>query len=143
MNTIKELTREEIKQNRLKFAAGLQEEHREKTTAKLENVEFPNQRCCLGHGCDIFGVTRKVVDNTVLYGEEHNTNVAPSELIELLGLGDDCGVIKEDEHGFILESLTMLNDQTSTSIQEIGKLIEGWVEGGEGTPFIPLSDYKE
>lgn len=155
-------TREQIRENRVKFAKGLQESHREKETGRLEARDDENKRCCLGHGCDIFNIKRNVIDETettnkkIYFGEEEEQTVAPQELIDLLGLfnqrgGSSNGKSRlhgsEDNDDFELHngrnSLTTLNDTTDITIQEVGVLIEGWIEGGEGTPFFPLSSYPE
>jgi len=134
-------TRQQIKENRLKFANGLLEPHRIKFIGHLENPHNPNERCCLGHGCNIFGINRIVEDDTVYYGVRSSA-VAPRELMDLLGLYDNCGVplVKTPKE---TDSLASLNDSTKLTTQEIGQLIlnRGWIEGGEDTPFKPLSDY--
>ena len=138
------LTREEIKENRLKFAKGLQESHREKITKILESFNNSNQRCCLGHGCEIFNIERNIEDDLVSYGKENCRGTAPIELMDLLGLYDiwgGCAPIGELVPG--IRALTVLNDNTELTTQEIGKLIEGWIEGGPSTPFKPLSSYDE
>lgn len=147
-------TREEIKQNRIKFVNGLKEPHREKLRGELEDVEENNKRCCLGHGCDIFGITRLVYSRTnsrekVYYGKEQNESVAPKELIDLLGLhnprgGTNPNKLENDVIDIIngYTSLTVLNDTSTLSIQDIANLIEGWIEGGPETPFKSLTDYE-
>lgn len=142
-------TRKQIRENRLKFAKGLQEPHRERETNRLEHPNKPNMRCCLGHGCNIFDIERTVTNfesyNKVKYGAEYSDATAPKELIELLGLNDTCGGTKEPDDYLIKSQryLTNLNDVLEMKPQEIGKLIEGWIEGGKGTPFIPLDSYPE
>lgn len=143
------MLREQIKENRLKFAKGLQESHREKTVEKLENYNLPNQRCCLGHGCDIFNIKKRKENNSVYFGKGDNYAIAPLELVDLLGLTNSTGSgymdssLKNVELHNDIKSLTGLNDDTNITTHEIGKLMENWIEGGEGTPFKPLSDYPE
>lgn len=142
-------TREQIKENRLKFAKGLQEPHREREWNRLENPDNPNMSCCLGHGCNIFDLERKVINyetyHKVKYGTEENDATAPKELINLLGLFNSCGGTLDHQNELVKKhsSLTSLNDNLELTPQEIGKLIEGWIEGGPNTPFIPLDSYPE
>ena len=143
------MLRDQIRENRLKFAKGLQEPHREKQIEKLENYNLPNQRCCLGHGCDIFNIKKRKENNSVYFGKDDNYAIAPLELVDLLGLTNSTGgsyigsSLKNIESHSDIKSLTSLNDNTDITTNEIGKSMEDWIEGGEGTPFKPLSDYPE
>lgn len=138
-------TREQIRENRLKFAKGLQEPHREREKNQLENPNYPNKRCCLGHGCDIFNIERKVDNSIVRYGTDEKVATAPQELVILLGLFDCCGgsMHHDDKLFENYGSLTAINDDSNMPPQEIGKLIEEWIEGGKGTPFRTLESYPE
>lgn len=140
------MTRQEVKENRLKFANGLLEPHRMKFKRMLENLNNPNERCCLGHGCEIFGIIRGINNYDVVYGVEQHAGVAPKELIKILGLYYANGSsFNEFEIAKGRSSLAGINDHTELTTQQIGQLIldKGWIEGGEDTPFKPLEDYPE
>lgn len=128
------LTKTEILANRQKFAKGLQEPHRLKATNRLESILNPNKRCCLGHGCEIFGLKRAEWGGEVHYNGE--AGIAPPALVDLLGLIENTGWVKSKS-----TSLTEINDETAATPQEIGKMIEEWIEGGDGTPFKSLDQY--
>lgn len=149
-------TREQIRANRLAWALGLQEPERRKLIGHLEDGTDPNTRCCIGHGCQILGITRSEAPSnkpdgipTIFY--ENNTTVAPESFMLMVGMHTDCGTgisflcgadVEEDEHNHIT-SLVGLNDRTNSSTQDIGVMMMQWIEGGDGTPFKPLSDYPE
>jgi hypothetical protein len=89
------------------------------------------------------GIERTIdSDLSILY--EGSCALAPIRLRELLGMYTDLGetgnfsrIDGEDT------SLVSLNDGTDLTTQEIGQLCLdlNFIEGGENTPFKPLSDY--
>lgn len=130
------LTKEFILHNRKKFIEGLQEPHRLKHKEELEDLNQPNKRCCLGHGCQIFGFPRNIkLGVNVQYFQ--NYAIAPEALVHLLGLNNYIGSIYADL------SLAALNDETNKTIQEIGKYLEPNIEGGKKTPFISIDEYPK
>ena len=87
-------------------------------------------------------------------GSDCSAYTAPRELIELVGLNNHVGAFypglfsdearffaEYDVGGVMVESLAGLNDSTDTTPQQIGMWLEDCIEGGPGTPFIPLSRY--
>lgn len=144
-------TREQIRANRLAWAQGLQEPEREKHTSELEDYTNPSRRCCIGHGCHILGIHRYTDDETHRVFYENHGTTAPNSFMDMVGMETDCGTgisflcgaeVEEDEHNHVT-SLVGLNDNTNCTTQSIGLMMMQWIEGGDGTPFKPLSDYPE
>lgn len=144
------ITREEVLANRLKWAKYLQSDEAMKQMGYLENGDLPNYRCCLGHACHALGISRTVNSvGSVRYGNEHG--VAPGELMYLVGLDSSSGLpyggagclSYRDREGCSYESLVEINDGSNATPKQIGAYLESVIEGGEGTPFIPLSEYPE
>ena len=87
-----------------------------------------NNRCCLGHGCHALDIE---FDAYAGYN---------SELTVKAGLWTPRGSTKS--HAAIkkgVPSLQYLNDKTDATPQDIGEYLESVIEGGEDTPFKPLS----
>lgn len=150
------LTRQEIKDNRIKFATGLLEPHRKKFKGRLENIDNPNERCCIGHGCDIFGETRNVHTDCNQIDYNGSVHIAPVSLITKLGLTNEVGSIENIDTSNVvhvegvviskdIHSLAYMNDKTDMTTQQIGEWLSQpeIIEGGVGTPYLPLSDYEE
>ena len=129
-------------ENRRKLIAGLREPGRKKHKGELEDILNPDARCCLGHGCQILGIERKVTKHQVFYGGQ--SGVAPDELIAAVGLRCSTGYLGKtiQWRGYTFNSLTELNDNTDATPAEIADFLEETIEGGEGSPFLPLSDEK-
>lgn len=88
-------------------------------------------RCCLGHMCDALGIPEKNGN----YGADHESVVAPNELIDMLGLNDADGTFAEGGRIKNQRDLTGLNDGTRTSPQTIGKILEGVLDGKGVSPW--------
>jgi hypothetical protein len=131
-------SRAEIKANREKWVAFLQEPERKKAKGVLVRGNGEN-RCCLGHACHVLDPERKT--------EWGDLSLPPLEIVKMLGLQQaDGGIILGENSGWAYSSqpyLTALNDDTDIRPQEIGKMLAGMIEGGVGTPFRPLTDYPE
>lgn len=137
------LKKEQIKENRLKWAKFLQNPTLEKHLGELEDPLNPNARCCLGHGCACFEISKESRQDcgvVVLYDGCYD--YAPPSFVNLVGLTTKSGQFLD---GKVMDKacLADLNDHTYTSPQEIGKMMENWIEGGVGTPFLPLSEFPE
>lgn len=141
------MNRSEILANRLKWINFLKNPKRKKVEGFLDGGN--GYRCCLGHGAYCLGISRQENNDIYTYGSFHEKEVAPSELIELVGLWDNQGSIKNALSYICLNDdvpildLTSLNDNTEYSPQQIGDYLNSVIEGGEHTPFRPLSEYKE
>lgn len=144
-------TFEEVLENRLKWIKGLAQPHRKKTEEVLESVQDRDHRCCLGHGCDIFGLPSELHDEGVSYGFDKDIHYAPRELICLLGLlneegrlrnslplGSDSTITKTATYT-CLTSLAEINDKTTMTTQEIGK----WIEENQNTLHTPFLTREE
>ena len=129
------LTRSEVRANRLKWAEFLMEPERKKAVGRLDVGD--GSRCCLGHGCFVLGIPSKVYKDGVCYDNLGKT--APSSFVNMVGLrnGEGSSLIGIG----IQNSLAGLNDDTNATPQEIGKFLLDCIEGGDGTPFLPLSDF--
>ena len=132
------MKRHEILENRKKWIKFLQDPKRRKTTERLDKGK--GYRCLLGHGCYILGVERSRIDNLWAYGLRKNFVFAPSEFISLVGLSNQSGIFNTDDGE---STLTILNDETDMTPQEMGDYLESVIEGGDNTPFKPLTDYEE
>lgn len=141
------MKREEVRQNRIGWAKFLQQPERKKFKDKLENTRVPEERCCIGHGCAYMHIPRTIREGelqAVIY--DGSTGVAPASFISALGLNEPTGNTMSGPYlkGTKSYALVELNDETDATPQDIGKIMEEyWIEGGPGTPFIPLTDYKE
>ncbi len=135
----------EILANRLLWAKSLQLPENEKAIEKLEDFDNNNERCCLGHGCHYLGIERITNDEDTVSYDDDNT-VAPESFINAVGLCGDIGIIKNKFRyaDDIFNSLASLNDHSEITPQEIGVIMErNWLQGGDNTPFRPLSDYED
>jgi len=138
------MKRSGILENRRKWIAELKKLESKKAEAKLENYHTGG-RCCLGHGCAALGLERTVIKSgpctNIFYDGE--SLVAPKSFVEKVGLKDSYGFCMISFKDIIYDELTALNDCSEATPQEIGEILEGMIEGGDDTPFYPLSDYEE
>lgn len=135
------MKRSEIKENRLKWAKFLMEKGRKKAEGLLDKGN--GERCCLGHGCYILGIKREhdKISNVYYYGRQSEDAHAPDEFIQAVGLWDHAGITNgtpNKGHSFV-----SMNDNEGMSPYEIGQYILDNIEGGSGTNFRPLSDWKD
>ena len=150
------MTRAEILANRRKWIARLKRRTTMKYQGALESTDNPTHRCCLGHGCNVLKIKRAVDTRTgvICYGTGAGavfggeSAVAPIEFVDAVGLTGNVGIFDtEDRYEYIMcdgveiDSLAELNDITDWTPQQIGELLENMIEGGEGTPFVPLDHY--
>lgn len=132
-------------QNRLTWARGLQESGRKSFTSLLENPFNTDERCCIGHGCQIFDLPRKVIydgrTTKVYYGEgKFRCSTAPQGFQKLVGLRHDTGFFEGSPA--YQTCLASLNDIDCWTPQEIGQWMEeDWLEGGPGTPFLTAAEH--
>lgn len=154
MSKEKQYTREEVKANRIIWANFLMEPERKSVEGMLESPINPGARCCLGHACHIFIPHKRVVDEAggISYGRAYSPTEWPPEQIEdMLGLWRNNAVTNTNYCGHSIKfpesfpdgafnSLSEAND-AGVSPQEIGKYIMDNLEGGDETPFKPLSSY--
>lgn len=153
-------TRAQILENRTKFINFLKGKHRKKAESKLDDGQ--GARCCLGHGCYVLGILREKDeardnDSDSLYLYEGEGAYAPKAFVDMVGLWHNDGSTKdckemvkapaypedrEEPADWIdFSSLASLNDESIWTTQQIGKFLETVIEGGENTPFKPLSKY--
>nr|CAI3971272.1 hypothetical protein ORM20_00223 [Ochrobactrum phage ORM_20] len=157
-----EYTRSEILAAREAWIEYLMNPHRRKYRGKLANPKRCDERCCLGHGMHLFYGLKYVNGSYQHKGEDGK---ATFDFVEKVGLWNRIGRIENDHsvgtlrdiEKFVgkfvlaefgrnvkeLDSLTRVNDWTRTSPQRIGEYLLHVIEGGEDTPFRPLSDYSE
>lgn len=148
------LSREKILENREKWVNFLLDPSRKKTQGRLEAGNNYQHRCCIGHACSVLEIKRTSQRvghaNAVFYGDGMEDSIAPSELLELVGLIDVEGSFNKpfnqrDEEGNFkarIYSLVQMNDETDMTPQEIGQFIKDNITGEEETsPFYPLSTY--
>ena len=130
------MKRREILENRKKSIKFLQNPKRKKAKEYLDIGK--GKRCCIGHGCYVLGV-KKIRDGYGWnYGRKEEPHTAPFEFMDLVGLYTELGSYYTGDS----TCLTELNDNTNTTPQEIGNMLEKMIEGGIDTPFRPLTDYE-
>ena len=122
------MKKSEILENRRKWVNHLLDPSTKKTTAKLEDINDPECRCCLGHGCHVLNLKRVVGAGKVTYCG-HST-LAPEKLKQRMGIKSTSYLIE-------------MNDGEDKSPQEIGKYLESIIEDENSEIFKPLSDYPE
>lgn len=147
------LTRSQVRANRETAFTFLQQPELKKGTGCMEhNADGLNKdsRCCLGHMAVALNIQRVVMPTgRVAFGNAQDIHYAPKELRVALGLKDHAGSAEPSDKdnpkllpsGF--SSLSNWNDGSNVTPQEIGTYLASVIEGGEGTPFIPLSEYPE
>ena len=137
-------TRQQILNNRRRWAIFLQDPARKKHVNALEHPTNCEARCCLGHYAHMAGATRTQEDphfSPKYDGDRHSLS---NDLKEQLGLKDTDGdfntnIEEEYQYG---PSLAQINDETNLTPQQIGWLIQNvWLYGGPNTPFHPHTDY--
>lgn len=136
--------RSEILANRMKWINFLMVKGRKKAVGYLDLGG--GARCCLGHGCFVLGIKR--IREPPLYLYDYEEELAPETFVEMVGLYDSNGSTG-DGSSFEIDSeyyctcLTTYNDEVNASPNEIGKYLLSVIEGGENTPFLPLTYYNE
>lgn len=147
-------TRSQIRENRMKWINFLMTKGRKKAIGVLDVGE--GKRCCLGHGCFVLGVPKQKMDDGA-YSYESETSIPPDTFWCAVGLYANDG---EPSIGRItirkmeFSSLADANDKTENpdyysnnkiniTPRQIGAYLLSVIEGGEKTPFYPLTDYPE
>lgn len=144
------IKRSEILANREKVISFLTNKKRKKATGALDTGD--GCRCCLGHMCYALDIKRVISSTKSLtdkykyaYGHFHDTGWAPMELVNLVGLYSKGGGVNSHKDiiigSYTSSSLADLNDNTMITPQQIGEYLKSVIEGGEDTPWRPLSDY--
>ena len=142
------MNRSQILENRKTWIKKLKDPNSKKATERLEDLRVEGL-CCLGHGCVALGLKRELLrDNScvVLYGEEEEDMCAPSTFVKMVGLWNCVGAAVYGDlvfRGLKFHSLADINDSTDATPQEIGRYLESVIEGGDDSPFKPLSEYPE
>lgn len=143
-------TRSEIRQARLTWINFLMMPSRKKAKNTLDTGQ--GNRCCLGHGCFILGGTVKIRDEEGFITYDGMTDFPPDIIVERLGLWSQDGGSFEDRFELeifeykslnVFQTLSIYNDETDATPQQIGKYLLSVIEGGLHTPFKPLTDYQE
>jgi len=157
------ITREQVLENRKIWINFLKKKDRKKAYGALD--EGGGKRCCLGHACYVLGIERRNdgPDHPIYYGAKLEDAFAPDELIEAVGLWDNDGSVRSGPSFHIkgkqFQSLAAANDAETVydydeednvvmsdfnaTPQQIGAYLESVIQGGDNTPFIPLSKYKK
>ena len=127
------MKKSEILENRKKWIEKLLDPASLKHKNCLQHPTESNKCCCLGWACVALGVE---FDKTGSY--------LPEEQREILGMWYSRG---SSNFNHLVDweyySLTAVNDNTDATPQDIGRYLESVIEGGEHTPFIPLSNFSE
>jgi hypothetical protein len=89
------------------------------------------------------GLERKFNDyGYITYGES-SFQYPGKDFIELVGLWNLAGGSSNGDLILGESNLAVCNDHTPVTPQDIGHYLQSVIEGGEHTPFRPLSDYPE
>ena len=127
------MKKSEILENRKKWIEKLLDPASLKHKNCLQHPTKSDKCCCLGWACVALGVE---FDKTGSY--------LPEEQRKMLGMWGqiggscDCSYLGEWEY----DNLSAVNDKTDATPQDIGRYLESVIEGGEHTPFIPLSNFS-
>lgn len=138
--------------NRNTWIEFLCEPDRKSTVGKLESPTYPDNRCCLGHGCHILEVSRleRCLNGTkvITYGEDLQELRAPDELVDLVGLwnsdGSSSSGVRLNFEGIYYTNLTEMNDGRfdrdicPLTPQKIGEYLKSVIQGGVNTPFTSI-----
>lgn len=149
-------TRSEIREYRQKWIDVLIDPETKKADGTLDRGN--GARCCLGHACFALGIeSRKKpglitppIDEYFQYrdGKDWESYYLPYVPTEMLGMWTHTGATAQRKPFPIGEyeeqkALADYNDMTKITPQEIGQYLLTVIEGGEDTPFRPLTDYPE
>ena len=144
-------TRAQVRANREKVIAFLQEPERKKAIGRLDAGN--DHRCCLGHMCFALDIKRSHtawIDNNGRemfgYGLQEQYSIGPTELVQMVALNTNIGeAIGQKTYlgDFQYGALSSVNDKSDATTQEIGAYLATVIEGGDGTPWHALSDIPE
>ena len=139
-------SKEQINEYRAQWLAQLRSPKAKKAKGKLEDPENPDQRCCLGHACHIFGLQRAIrrteygAVSCVFYGGgDGEASWLPYEARQKLNISLK-GSFKADVEvdGITVNALSVVNDYTRLSLPQIADLIE---EQFEADNFLPCETF--
>jgi len=136
-----EYTDEQVLANRRTWIEFLKDPRRRKYKSFLDNGR--GARCCLGHACFVLRIPRVIgAEGAIEYGAAGDVELAPRELVEAVGLWSESG---DTQLRFTVElgdtgatNLTIMNDETDMTPQQIGAYLETVIMGGPNTPFRPI-----
>lgn len=140
------MKRSEILKNRQTWINRLKDPNSKKATNRLTDG---NGFCCLGHGCDVLlSDVEWTKQNQLFYDDEYHVDLPPTDFVTMVGLWNDIGSTDNNQNLNCYptdptDNLVHLNDDSTLTPQKIGEYLESVIEGGIGTPFKPLSMYKE
>jgi hypothetical protein len=136
-------TKQEIIENRIKWAKYLIEKRLYKIEGRLQDNL---KRCCLGHGCKVLNI-----EETGLDEYDFSISLAPESFIDKVGLNEANGVFDKTlffntktrvvqttptANTVKIDSLTDLNDSTDATPKEIGLFILSKVKTDKNSPFV-------
>ena len=127
------MKKSEILENRKKWVEKLLDPASLKHEGCLQHPTESNKCCCLGWVC------------VALEAEFEKTGAyLPEEQREMLGMWYSRGTSNNFSHlgEWKYYSLAAVNDHTDATPRDIGRYLESVIEGGEHTPFIPLSNFS-
>jgi hypothetical protein len=165
------MRRDKVLEARKKWIARLLNPDSKKAKTALTRVLPSGEKCscCLGHAvealkdkdCEIetlplnpkAGVGFRLVYDG--YG-----SFLPTRFELMLGLYDEEGIFSDNKCHYqefkkmfpnleiqgatdSFNTLALINDKTNITPQMMGKYLESVIEGGPGTPFFALTDYKK
>ena len=156
------MNRSQILENRKTWIKRLKDPKSKKSKHRLGDC-YTGGMCCLGHGCEALKIERRDTLYQVFY--ENNPSYPPDSFVEkvglynrhghirLVGIYKRYGHIRLDKESIKVNgnkytvgntvSLSDLNDDTDITPQEIGLYLESVIDGGDDSPFKPLSEYPE
>ena len=127
------MKKSEILENRKKWIEKLLDPASLKHKGCLQHPAESDKCCCLGWAC------------VALEAEfDGRKDYLSEEQLEMLGMWYFRGTSKDFSCLGELEynNLISINDHTDATPQDIGRYLESVIEGGEHTPFIPLSNFS-
>ena len=145
-----------INENRALWLEQLRRPESEKATGMLEDGEYENARCCLGHACYALGIECEeeaieiggVLHTRVYY--DHNYEVLSDEVAEMLDIDPnghfERAVEISDYYPDLVQyneflCLSDLNDRTDLTPQQIADVIEDqFVKGNMSPTPYPIED---
>ena len=120
---------------RLRWIDHLLKPDTKKFVGSLENISNEKERCCLGHACNVLGAEREVLCARVTY--DGSLTHLPRTIKHKLDMHNNLGgnVIRKPLLNLPHYSLSVMNDRTKATPQDIGKYLMTVIRGGESTPF--------
>ena len=142
------MKRAEIRANRERWIARLKNPESKKARATLATSE--DTCCCLGHGCfELIPEHGRFDEHRKYYSFGMGYSHPPQKFMDMLGTWIRWGETSDHNYqpiefnGSKYSDLTVINDCTPATLQEIGAYLESVIEGGPNTLFRPLTDFPE